>query len=280
MADEPVPFPFPLGGLDVSRGREHQKLGTAAEGVNVRSCDPSTMRLRGGSRPGTIKYIPGQIPEGSEAFQELNFVVIASADALPTGIEDPGQDTFVDDSSVGPSLSWGTGDLFTDPNDTEPTTGADQGTRIPLNVLGQPPRRRKRGSGFQPNKNKIDSGASGSGTAYCTNVRADYKYHVGAPNTGNFDGTTTTFSGLVCKLWTTVDAGTFPAEVAAQKLAIAAKADQYAVIVNQREAARVFVLGLGNPTCTMEFLGATVDTPNPLNTCDPRVANACNDPNY
>jgi hypothetical protein len=211
--------------------------------------------------------------------QDISVVVLSSVEALPFALEDPPGLLIDDPSDAGPPSSWGTGTIEEDPNTGDPVTGTDEATRVPVRGGVGKRKRKKHGSGAQPNKNSPGP-AGGGGTSYCTNVRADYKYHVGAPNTGNFNNTTTTFQGLICQVWTTVDAGSFPAEVAAQKVAIAAKADQFIVIVNQRESAKAFVLGLGNPTCTMEFLGATVDTPNPLNTCNYAVPNDCHDPHY
>lgn len=48
---------FPVAGLDVTTEYETQRPGTTQVGVNVRSFDPLTGRLRGGRRPGLIKFI-------------------------------------------------------------------------------------------------------------------------------------------------------------------------------------------------------------------------------
>jgi hypothetical protein len=283
MPDQPLPMPFPLGGVDVSRGRQHQKPGTTADGVNVRACEPSTLRLRGGARPGLARYVPGQIPEG-DAVQELATVVIASADALPTGIEDPGQQTIEDGSTVGPSGSWGTGPLgFDDPNTGQPATGASEGTRIPLNMAGGKPRRRDRGSGFQPNKNVSDPSASGTGSSYCTGVGADYQTElISGPDIFHADGSQPGFVGSVCLLWTTIDVASFPSEVAAQQAAYRPKVDSYIPIVNQKNA-WIALLESRDPASTFRLVQIgtpRVDVPNPANTCNYAVPNDCHDPNY
>lgn len=59
---------YPLAGLSQLRGYENQQpvpmpegIGefafTARDGTNVRSCEPGTNRIRGGSRPGLSRYI-------------------------------------------------------------------------------------------------------------------------------------------------------------------------------------------------------------------------------
>jgi hypothetical protein len=73
----------PLAGIDLSQGFQNQMpaqmptgdySGTTPVGINVRSFEPGTSRMRGGSRPGLAKYIPRAIVEGW-IVQELNTVV-------------------------------------------------------------------------------------------------------------------------------------------------------------------------------------------------------------
>ncbi len=65
---------FPLAGISLLKGFEDQTpvpLGsegeyghTARVGINVRSCEPATQRLRGGSRPGLSRYIADPVVRG------------------------------------------------------------------------------------------------------------------------------------------------------------------------------------------------------------------------
>jgi hypothetical protein len=93
---------FPTDGIDLSEGYAAQRKGTTRQGVNVRACEPSTQRLRGGNRPGLSKYVgsalPGQI-------QGLNPVVTASGAALLADFEWTGP-TISDPSTPGLSTDW------------------------------------------------------------------------------------------------------------------------------------------------------------------------------
>lgn len=62
-----VPRELPIGGYGT----------TTPEGVNVRAFEASTLRMRGGSRPGLEKYIPTAVVAGW-IIQDLNVVVITS----------------------------------------------------------------------------------------------------------------------------------------------------------------------------------------------------------
>lgn len=59
---DPLDITFPVQGTDVGDGFTQQRPDTTPRGVNVRSFDPSTDRMRGGSRPGIIRYVDQQLP--------------------------------------------------------------------------------------------------------------------------------------------------------------------------------------------------------------------------
>ncbi len=75
-------MPFPEAGLDLSLGFGSQRPGTTRLGENVRTYDPLEDRSRGGSRPGLVRYINGQV-NGTHLIQHLNYVVDPQAQALP-----------------------------------------------------------------------------------------------------------------------------------------------------------------------------------------------------
>ncbi len=52
---------FPVAGLDVTTEYETPRPGTTQVGVNVRSFDPLTGRLRGGRRPGLTRFIDATV---------------------------------------------------------------------------------------------------------------------------------------------------------------------------------------------------------------------------
>lgn len=130
-----VEMPFPINGLDLLRGFAFQGPLTTPVGLNVRTFEPTTLRARGGQRPGLDKYISSAVPTGTRGvqglIQHLNVVVDPSADAL---VDDtPNYTGGVDDpSSAGPVSSW-------------PPGGA---SRNPGRTI------RPGGWGFQPNKNR------------------------------------------------------------------------------------------------------------------------------
>ncbi len=111
---------FPFNGIDVSSEFETQPSGTTVDAVNVRAFEPSTLRLRGGSRPGLSRYINQQV-SGENLIQHVAFVVRTDTNALTDTEEIPS----------------GT------PSTTDPSTGA----RNPGRSV------RTGGSGRQPNRN-------------------------------------------------------------------------------------------------------------------------------
>lgn len=116
--DNITSVPFPLGGLDVSQEYEMQPAGTSRDALNVRACDPSTMRLRGGSRPGLSKYVPQTVSGLPGLVQHLNVLVDPTTPALLANfiqqlVTDPttggagGPNGIPDPSSGGRNDDWG-----------------------------------------------------------------------------------------------------------------------------------------------------------------------------
>jgi hypothetical protein len=82
---------YPLAGISLLRGFEDQRpvpmpegvgpfAHTAREGVNVRSCEPGTARIRGGSRPGLSRYVPEPVV-ADWIIQNLAVITTVSEDA-------------------------------------------------------------------------------------------------------------------------------------------------------------------------------------------------------
>ena len=59
--DNYVDFSFPLSGLNLSTEYQLQPVQTTRTGLNVRGCEPGTLRFRGGSRNGLTKYVGGPV---------------------------------------------------------------------------------------------------------------------------------------------------------------------------------------------------------------------------
>lgn len=57
-----VPLSFPLAGIDSSDPVDSQRPMTTRDSLNVRSIEPSALRLRGGSRSGISKFIDQALP--------------------------------------------------------------------------------------------------------------------------------------------------------------------------------------------------------------------------
>lgn len=91
MTDVPAVLNFPVGGIDVScpfsdqrprpLGKEVDEEGRPVYGrttpvaKNVRIVEASSLRRRGGSRPGMAKYIPQRVGDSDWAVQELAQIV-------------------------------------------------------------------------------------------------------------------------------------------------------------------------------------------------------------
>lgn len=98
--DQPLTtMDFPLLGIDVGGPYDQQRPSTTYSGVNVRGFEPATLRARGGSRPGLVKYL-GQVGAGAVKIQHLDFIVDPQGDALtaPDDTETPGIE-YIDDNS-------------------------------------------------------------------------------------------------------------------------------------------------------------------------------------
>jgi hypothetical protein len=93
----PAELPFPSGGINLLTEFQEQPPGTTPVGENVRCYDTYEQRARGGSRPGLKKYIPEQLPSGTNIIQHLNVIVDPQAAGFrqefvvpdPDWIEDP-----------------------------------------------------------------------------------------------------------------------------------------------------------------------------------------------
>lgn len=81
-------IPFPLAGLDLSAGFGEQRPGTTSEAVNVRGIEPLAERARGGSRPGLARYLDDQVPPSEGEIQDLNLVILPSAEAQGISFDD------------------------------------------------------------------------------------------------------------------------------------------------------------------------------------------------
>jgi hypothetical protein len=187
---------FPSRGIDRAQGYGMQREGTTQEGANVLVSEPLTGRSRGGMRPGLSKYVDDQTSDSM--VQELNFVIVQSAQGLPTTV-DLGWPTFVyDPSSPGPPTSWGTIPLLDpdgDPLGTpgNPVTGTTQQTRNPIDPsTGSPRKVRDKGSGIQPNKNTLQYDPS----VVVTFLFA-YEYGIEFSG-GTLNGIERTFAGSGC----------------------------------------------------------------------------------
>lgn len=105
-----VNLEFPDGGIDVSGEFQEQPPGTTPEAVNVRGVNPDTLRERGGSRAGLIKYIPGPLFTGADLIQHLNVIVDPTGPALGQNFEVPGADWVEDPNNPNtfvPPGGWG-----------------------------------------------------------------------------------------------------------------------------------------------------------------------------
>lgn len=100
---------FPERGVDLARGFGQQLPGTTRDGQNVRLYEPSSLRARGGSRPGIVKFISDALPlsytSGSRLIQCLDVVVNTDGNATLANFSfDP--PLITDPSDVGPPSSW------------------------------------------------------------------------------------------------------------------------------------------------------------------------------
>ncbi len=72
--DMDVPLTFPTQGIDLVTSYEAQRPETTPLALNVRAFEPSTLRARGGARPGLVQWIPMPV-NGAFSVQEINSIV-------------------------------------------------------------------------------------------------------------------------------------------------------------------------------------------------------------
>jgi hypothetical protein len=101
---------FPLGGVDTLQENQEQPPGTCADAVNVRGTNPDSLRARGGSRAGLVKYLPDPLIAGGSIIQHLNVIVDPQATRLRITVPIP-DDTWVEDplfpGTFVPPGGWG-----------------------------------------------------------------------------------------------------------------------------------------------------------------------------
>lgn len=92
---------FPMHGLNLVAEFERQPPGSTVQGKNVRAFDLYLQRMRGGSRPGLVKYISSQVLGISSKIQHVNIIVDPTEAALTSGFFDPNDpDGLIDDPST------------------------------------------------------------------------------------------------------------------------------------------------------------------------------------
>jgi len=79
---------FPMHGLNLVAEFERQPPGTTVTGKNVRAYDLFLQRMRGGSRPGLVEYIPAQVLGFASKIQHLGIIVDPTEAALTSGFFD------------------------------------------------------------------------------------------------------------------------------------------------------------------------------------------------
>jgi hypothetical protein len=76
LPDQYVDFSFPLNGLNLATEYQLQPVQTTRTGLNVRGCEPGTLRMRGGSRNGLTKYVGGPVSgQVGQRVQLLDLIV-------------------------------------------------------------------------------------------------------------------------------------------------------------------------------------------------------------
>ena len=136
MPDDAQEMAFPLSGVDVSCEVDRQTPRTTPRGVNVRACDPGSLRWRGAARAGLTKLIDATVSGGvGFPVQHLNAIVDPTIEALLANF---------------PEVMSPPGNSIPDPS----TNNAAGGSTDPDNPLVRNPDREIRdgGSGIQPNR--------------------------------------------------------------------------------------------------------------------------------
>lgn len=143
MEKKNVELTYPVKGLDVTTEYQEQPADTTPQAANVRAFDSLAGRNRGGSRPGLLKYIAGQVPAGANLIQHLNVIVDPTTPALLTAIDLSGYPTMDD-----------------------PSTGArNPGRRV-----------RVGGSGVQPNRNVATQDAVGPDIVFVQSMNQGWDF--------------------------------------------------------------------------------------------------------
>lgn len=203
MADPThLPLDFPLSGVDRGSEYELQPAGTTPTGVNVRGLDPATLRERGASRPGTVRFIDAQPAGVSSMIQELTVVVTADGEAMLGAFESTGGV-----SGVPPGTVYDAGggpDGIADPS----TNNEAGGDTDPDNPLTRNPDRviPDGGSGVTPNRHEPGDGES-SGWEFVQKNKEFFPFSSGGTRTDQlaFDTPTEDNQMLVVVYWTAGD---------------------------------------------------------------------------
>lgn len=123
-AERTADLEFPDAGLNVLTELQGQPPGTTAGCQNVRAVNPDSLRQRGGSRAGLVKYIPDPLITGGSVIQHLAVIVDPQADRLRTAFVPPGDDWVEDPLFPGtfvPPGGWGN---QPNPEATQPSSGS------------------------------------------------------------------------------------------------------------------------------------------------------------
>jgi hypothetical protein len=199
MDEQILELQFPALGIDQSMDLAEQRPQTCVTGTNVRLFEPTSLRARGGSRPGTSKYVTTQLGGGSNRVQMLNLIVYADYAYLPPSVPPGNPPTIPDPSSFGPPSSWGTGTLYLDPNTGNPVTGATIGTRAPGGGTPYgPPNRPQRGNGVQPNKNILTGSPPAPVPGVCFQGQITFRINNPPPDPFGYNGQIQSFVGIGC----------------------------------------------------------------------------------
>lgn len=114
---------FPLGGLNLLAEFQEQPPGTTADCENVRGMNPDSLRERGGSRAGLLKYSPYRIPANLSldmTIQHLNIIVDPQAEAMRMVFIVPGEDWVADPLNPGTFVPPGGSGNPPNPNAPQP----------------------------------------------------------------------------------------------------------------------------------------------------------------